>query len=398
MKPLAGVTVADFSKVLAGPLCAQYLGDMGADVIKVEAYTDGDDTRRWPPFRGDDGTVFLSANRNKRSIAVDLKSAAGREIARKLVQRADVVVESFGPGVPKRLGIDYDTLRADHPRLVYCSISGFGRRGPMEHGKGYDVILQAFSGMMSVTGEPDGPPSRSPFSPVDQATGFHAVTGILAALLNREKTGQGALIETSLFDTAIGFLGYFFQSYWEKGTQPAKCGSGHESLCPYQAFQASDKFVLLGVANDVLWRKFCELAGLSAIADDPRFRTNADRVANRAATVGMVQAVMVTRTADEWVRRLSEVGIPASPINSFADVTEHPHTAASGMVIELPHERYGTLKTVAQPIVFDGKRNQPSRPPPTHGEHTTSILRDLGYSDDAIARLRTEKAVFAQEN
>ena len=395
MKPLSGLTVVDFSKVLAGPLCAQYLGDMGADVIKVEAYEDGDDTRRWPPFRGDDGTVFLSANRNKRSIALDLKAKAAQDIARKLVATADVVVESFGPGVAKRLGIEHETLRASNPRLVYCSISGFGRRGPMREGKGYDVILQAFSGMMSITGEPDGPPSRSPFSPVDQATGFHAVTGILAALLNREKTGHGALVETSLFDTAMGFLGYFFQSYWEKGTQPAKSGSGHESLCPYQAFQASDKFLLLGVANDALWRKFCDIAGLSSVADDPRFRTNADRVANRATTVGLVQSVMITRTSDEWVRLCTEAGIPASPINSFADITTHAHARESGMLIELEHSRYGTLKAVAQPITFDGRRNAPSRPPPMHGEHTAVILHELGYSAAEIAHLRDEHVAFA---
>jgi crotonobetainyl-CoA:carnitine CoA-transferase CaiB-like acyl-CoA transferase len=395
MTPLEGLTVVDFSKVLAGPLCAQYLGDMGADVIKVEAYENGDDTRRWPPFRGDDGTVFLSANRNKRSIALDLKAKAAQDVARKLVARADVVVESFGPGVAKRLGIDYEALRTGNPRLVYCSISGFGRRGSMRDGKGYDVILQAFSGMMSITGEPDGPPARSPFSPVDQATGFHAVTGILAALLERERTGRGALVETSLFDTAMGFLAYFFQSYWEKGTQPAKSGSGHESLCPYQAFQASDKFVLLGVANDMLWRKFCDIAALSSIADDPRFRTNADRVSNRAATVGLVQSVMVTRTSDEWVRLCTEAGIPASPINSFADITTHPHSSESGMLIELAHPRYGTLKAVAQPIAFDGKRNAPSRPPPMHGEHTAGILHDLGYSDADVARLRADRVAFA---
>ena len=395
VKPLAGLKVVDFSKVLAGPLCTQYLGDMGADVIKVEAYKDGDDTRRWPPFRGDDGTVFLSANRNKRSIAIDLKSPAGQDIARRLLRGADVMVESFGPGVAQRLGIDYEAVRTENSRLVYCSISGFGRRGPMREGKGYDVILQAFSGMMSITGEPDGPPSRSPFSPVDQATGFHAVTGILAALMEREKTGNGGLVETSLYDTAMAFLAYFFQSYWERGTQPAKSGSGHESLCPYQAFQASDKFVLLGVANDALWRKFCELASLTAIADDPRFRTNADRVANRAATVGLVQSVMITRSSDEWVRLCSEAGIPASPINSFADVIAHPHTQSSGILVELEHARYGTLKGIAQPISFNGVRNAPSRPPPMHGEHTATILAELGYSHNEIARLRADSVAFA---
>jgi crotonobetainyl-CoA:carnitine CoA-transferase CaiB-like acyl-CoA transferase len=395
MTPLTGHKVLDFSKVLAGPLCAQYLGDLGADVVKVEAYKDGDDTRRWPPFRGQDGTVFLSCNRNKRGIALDLKAAAGQAVARKLIRGADVVIESFGPGVPQRLGIDYETVCADNPRLVYCSISGFGRRGPMKDGKGYDVILQAFSGMMSITGEENGAPTRSPFSPVDQATGFHAVAGILAALLERARTGRGALVETSLFDTSLAFLAYFLQGYWEKGTQPAKCGSGHESLCPYQAFQAADKHVLLGVANDALWRKFCGLAGLEGVMDDPRFRTNADRVRYRAATVGMVQAVMVTRTCDEWMRLLSDAGIPAAPINSFADVTSHPHTQASGMVVEYAHPALGTLKTVAQPIQFDGRRNPPKSPPPLHGEHTRAILAELGYSDAEVLQLVNDRVAFA---
>jgi crotonobetainyl-CoA:carnitine CoA-transferase CaiB-like acyl-CoA transferase len=397
MKALAGVKVVDFSKVLAGPLCAQYLGDLGADVVKVETYKDGDDTRRWPPFRGTDGTVFLSCNRNKRSIALDLKSASGQEIARKLVLDADVVVESFGPGVAKRLGIDCATLRAENPRLIYCSISGFGPKGPLREGKGYDVILQAFSGMMSITGEEGGAPARSPFSPVDQATGFHALTGILAALLERQRTGQGALIEASLFDSALAFLAYFFQGYWEKGTQPVKSGSGHESLCPYQAFQTADKFVLLGVANDTLWRKFCAIASLGNVVDDPRFRTNADRVKHRAETVGMVQAVMITRNCDEWMRVLAEAGIPCAPINSFADVTSHPHTLASGMVMEYDHPALGRLKTVAQPLVFDGERNVPSRPPPSHGEHTRAILADLGYSSDDIARLERERVAHAHQ-
>jgi crotonobetainyl-CoA:carnitine CoA-transferase CaiB-like acyl-CoA transferase len=395
MKALAGIKVVDFSKVLAGPLCAQYLGDLGADVIKVETYKDGDDTRRWPPFRGGDGTVFLSCNRNKRSIALDLKSPSGQDIARKLVRDADVVIESFGPGVAKRLGIDHGLLRAEHPRLIYCSISGFGPNGPLREGKGYDVILQAFSGMMSITGDEGGAPARSPFSPVDQATGFHAVTGILAALLERARTGRGARIEASLFDSALAFLAYFLQGYWEKGTQPVKSGSGHESLCPYQAFQAADKFVLLGVANDALWRKFCEIAALGAVVDDPRFRTNADRVKHRTETVGMVQAVMITRSCHEWVRLLSEAGIPCAPINSFADVTGHPHTQASGMVMQIEHPVLGTLNTVAQPLLFDGQRNVPSRPPPSHGEHTRAILADLGYSPDQIAQLEADKVAHA---
>ena len=231
--PIAGLKVLDLSKVLAGPLCAQYLGDMGADVVKVETPNEGDETRHWPPFReaeghGHTGTVFLSANRNKRSIAIDLRSDAGREVVHQLARTSDVVIESFGPGVASRLGVDSRTLRGLNPRLVHCTVSGFGSVGPMRTGKGYDVILQAFCGMLAITGERDGPPVRSPFSPVDQATGLHALIGILAALLEREKTGTGGLVEAALFDTATGFLGYFLQGYWERGTEPEKPGSGHE--------------------------------------------------------------------------------------------------------------------------------------------------------------------------
>jgi crotonobetainyl-CoA:carnitine CoA-transferase CaiB-like acyl-CoA transferase len=410
--PLQGLRVLDLSKVLAGPLCAQYLGDMGAEVIKVEALEGGDETRHWPPFRADlaggpaddapvaegaprgrTGTVFLSANRNKRSLAVDLRSRTGLAVVHRLARQADVVIESFGPGAAARLGVDAATLRALEPRLVCCSISGFGNVGPMREGKGYDVILQAFCGMLAITGERDGPPVRSPFSPVDQATGLHALIGILAALQQRARIGVGSTVEVSLFDSATGFLGYFLQGYWERGTEPQRPGSGHESLCPYEAFDTADKPLILGVANDSLWRAFCKVAGLQDVVDDERFATNAARVAHRETTVALVREALARRTRDQWIAELGAVGIPCSPLHTLGELAAHPHTRASGMVFDYDDPSRGPLHGVAQPVRFDGARLPLRRPPPRHGEHGRDILREAGFSGDEIERMAAEGVI-----
>jgi crotonobetainyl-CoA:carnitine CoA-transferase CaiB-like acyl-CoA transferase len=391
-QPLRDLRVLDLSKVLAGPLCAQYLGDMGADVIKIESPRGGgDETRGWPPLRegggGRTGAIFISANRNKRSVAVDLATDEGREVIHRLARRADVAITSFGPGVAARLGVDSVTLRALNPRLICCDISGFGSVGPMSRGKGYDVILQAFCGMLSITGETDGPPVRSPFSPVDQGTGLHALVGILAALYERERTGLGGTVEASLFDTATGFLGYFLQNFWERGTEPVRPGSGHESLCPYQVFDTADRPLILGVANDTLWHRFCALAGLGAVRDDPRFGTNAQRVAHRSETVALVAEVMRGRGRADWLQALDAAGIPCSPLHTLGELSEHPHTRESGMVVDCDHPVLGRLSTVAQPLRFDGERTTLRRAAPMHGEHTREVLDELGYSEAQIARL-----------
>jgi len=388
-KPLTGIRVLDLSKVLAGPLCAQYLGDLGADIIKVETVGQGDETRGWPPFPAPGlGTVFLSANRNKRSIAVDLKTEKGREIVHTLAKSADIAIESFGTGVAERLGIDAATLRPLNDRLIHCSISGFGRSGPLKNSPGYDVILQAFSGIMSMTGDENGGYVRSPISPIDQMTGVHAFSGIVALLYAREKTGQGGTIQVSLFETAMGLLGYNLQTYWERGVQPPKCGSSHESLCPYQAFEAADGPIMIGVANDNLWRKFCGVAGLDAIVDDPRFRTNADRVEHRDETIRHVRSALAQRSVNHWNDALAGVGVPCSPINSIAQLLDHPHTQASGIVVEYDHDNAGRLKAIGHPVLINGEQRRAGSPPPMLGQHTNEVLTDLGLSSDSIHQLR----------
>jgi len=392
--PLTGIRVLDLSKVLAGPLCAQYLGDLGADIIKVETVGQGDETRGWPPFPAPGlGTVFLSANRNKRSIAVDMKTEKGREIVHALASSADVAIESFGTGVAERLGIDAATLRSLNERLIHCSISGFGRSGPLKNSPGYDVILQAFCGIMSMTGDEDGGYIRSPISPIDQMTGVHAFSGILALLYAREKTGKGGAIQVSLFETALGLLGYNLQTYWERGVQPPKCGSSHESLCPYQAFEAADGPIMIGVANDNLWRKFCSVAGLDAIVDDRRFRTNADRVAHRKETLDHVQAALAQHSATHWNDALTAVGVPCAPINSIAQLLDHPHTGASDIIVEYEHQTAGRLKGVGHPVLIDGAAREAGLPPPMLGQHTDDVLGEMGLSAETIGELRRSRVI-----
>ncbi|WP_454754058.1 CaiB/BaiF CoA transferase family protein [Cupriavidus necator] len=394
MKPLTGIKVLDLSRVLAGPLCGQALGDLGAEVIKVESLGLGDETRGWPPFRGEGlGAVFLSVNRNKRSIAVDLKTEEGRALVHELARQADVAIESFGTGVAERLGIDAATLQGVNEKLIHCSISGFGREGPLRNAPGYDVILQAFAGVMSMTGDEGGGYIRSPISPIDQMTGTHAIIGILAAILERQVTGKGGTIKVSLLETALALQRYNLQSYWQLGVQPPKCGSSHESLCPYQAFEAADGPIMIGVANDNLWRKFCKLAGLEEVVDHPQFRTNADRVSNRPQTIAMVQAVIATHSVAYWNEKLGMVGVPCSPINTLGQLLAHPHTEATGMFVDYVHPAVGPVRSVGQPFKLNDEAREAGSPPPTHGQHTQEILQELGLSADQIERLRTTNVI-----
>ena len=395
MQPLKGMRVLDMSRVLAGPLCTQALGTLGAEVIKVESIGEGDEMRQWPPLRAGTGAPFLAYNRNKKGLALDLKRHEARALVHRMAAVSDVFVESGSTGAAERLGLGYEALSKLRPGLVYCSISGFGQIGPMRKAKGYDLMLQAFSGMMAMTGEAGGGPTRSAFSPIDQATGQHAVTGILAALLRRSQTGEGALVEVSLLETATFQLAYHLQNYWESGKLPERIGCGHPSLVPYQPFETRDRPILIGVANDALWHAFCNAFDVAHLASDPRFATNPKRVENRADTVRIVQDLLKDQPADALIARLINSGIPCSAINTLADLSGHEQLNALGMILQYEHPQLGALKAVAQPITFDGRKEQVQTPPPMLGEHTREVLAMIGCGEDEIRSLLDSGVAYA---
>lgn len=390
---LTGLKVLDFSKVLAGPLCTQHLADMGATVTKIEAIEIGDETRRWPPYRDDTGAVFISVNRNKRSVAVDLQQESGREIIYRLVRDVDIVIESFAPGVTEKLGIDYDRIRHERESIIYCSISGFGQTGPLSRAPGYDLILQAFSGLLTMTGEPGGPPIRAAMSPIDQATGMNALMGILGSIIRRDRTGEGAYLDVSLFDSSVTLLSYVLQNYWVSGKEPTKSGTGHPSLCPYQVFQARDQEILIGVPNDNLWRRFCGAAGHPECGTDPRFATNGARVEHFDETIALVQSWVGEHNVGEWMERLGQAGVPAAPLHTLGHLVNHPQTAARGIIQSYEHSKLGALNAVLLPMLVDGCAREIGQGPPAHGQHTADVLAELGYTADEVASLAATGAV-----
>jgi len=387
MMPLKNIKVLDLGKVIAGPICGQWLGDLGAEVVKVEPVQVGDDTRAWPPHTSGESAMFLSFNRNKRSLAVDMKTPEGRAIVHKLAAQSDVVIQGFGAGAAGRLGVDYRTLAALKPDLIYCEISGYGRSGPLGDLPGYDVMIQAFSGMISTMGHENGPMVRVSFSPIDQSTGMHALSGIMAALIERGQTGKGAFIEVSLFETAMGLLGYMASSFWQGGEAPRRMGSGHSTLCPYQAFDAADGALLLAVGNDAQWRRFCDVAGLGDIKNDERFATNRARVKNFDATVTLVADKMREDSVANWASRLAEVKVPCSPVNTLMEALAHPQFEARNIGVRQAHPALGEVRTIAYPVTFNGSKTEPRLAPPIHGQHTFQILQDLGYDPKLAADL-----------
>ena len=404
--PLSGLRVLDFSRILAGPWAAQTMADLGAEVIKIERPGTGDDTRLWgPPFiTSEDGreipdaAYFHCANRGKKSITLDLASARGQEIVRRLVATADILLENYKRGGLARYGLDYESLRAVNPGLIYCSITGFGQTGPYADRAGYDFLIQAMGGLMSITGErddlPGGGPQKVGVAVTDVLTGLYTAIAALAAVRERERTGKGKHVDMALFDVAVASTANQAMNYLVTGKAPGRMGNGHPNVVPYQSFATSDGHVVVAVGNDSQFARFCEAGGRPDLAGDERFRTNAGRVEHRDALIPAISEMMLTRTRDEWIAALEAVGVPCGPINDLDRIFADPQAEARGLRMELPHSEAGSVPGVANPIRYVGEPHDYPGGAPALGEHTEEVLGGiLGMDADEIAALRAEGVV-----
>jgi crotonobetainyl-CoA:carnitine CoA-transferase CaiB-like acyl-CoA transferase len=393
--PLDGILVVDFTRVLSGPYCTMQLADMGARVIKVEQPGKGDDTRAWgPPFLNGESAYFLSINRNKESLTLDLKHPAATHIIDALLARADVLVENFRPGTMERLGLGYESVSRRFPRLVYCSISGFGQSGPRTKEPGYDAVVQAEGGLMSITGDAEGQPFRLGVAISDIASGMFAAQGIAFALLARERTGKGQLVDVGMLDATAALLTYQAGIYFATGRTPGRMGNRHPTIVPYETFAASDGDFVIAIGNDEQWRRFCASAELAHLAMDERFASNRVRVTNYSTLRPLLAETLRARTRSEWVDLLRPAGVPCGSVREVAEVLEDPQLAARGMIQELEHAVAGTMRVTGVPIKLSDTPGTVRTAPPALSQHTIDILaRDVGMSPEEIARLRSTGAI-----
>jgi len=391
MQPLEGIRVLDLSRVLTGPFCSMILADLGAEVIKVEMPGTGDDTRAWgPPFLANESAYFLCLNRNKKSIVLDLKSEKERAVVLELAKKSDVFLENFSPGVTEKLGVDYEKVRKANPRIVYCSISGFGQTGPYRNRPAYDIVLQAMGGLMAITGEPDRPPIRIGVAITDIGAGMYAAIAILAALIVREKTENGQWIDISLLDGTVSWMTYMAANYFATGKIPERMGSAHPTIVPYQCFETMDrKHLILAVGNDRLWRNLCRALNLRDLAEDPRFETNPERVKNRAQLIPRLSEVFLSKTRDDMLQILMREDVPCAPVYTMDEVFSDPQVLHRGMLVEMEHPTAKKIKQIGSPMKFSETPVRIEAPPPLLGQHTEYVLRKvLGYTDEDVRRFR----------
>ncbi len=393
--PLEGVTVLDMTRVLSGPYCTMMLADMGARVIKIERPGRGDDTRAWgPPFVNGESAYFLSVNRNKESVTLDFKMPDGRRVLDALIARADVLVENFRPGTLARLGLGFDAVHERHPRLVYASVSGFGQTGPRRQEPGYDAVVQAEGGLMSITGSADGPGYRLGVAIADIAAGMFAAYGVAVAVLARERTGRGQLVDVGLFDSVAALLTYQAGIHFATGAVPQRMGNRHPTIAPYETFAAADGEFVLAVGNDALWLKFCAVAGLSDLAADPRFATNRSRVTAYDELRPLLERALRTRPRHAWIEELTAAGVPCGAVRDLDQVLSDPQLAARDMVVELEHPVAGAIRVLGVPVKLSESAGAVRTPPPSLGQHTDHVLQDLlGLDEGARTRLREAGAI-----
>ena len=394
MRPLEGIRILDLTRVLSGPYCTMLLGDLGAEVIKVERPGEGDDTRAFaPPFQGDQAAYFLSINRNKKSITLDMKSERGKEILWRLVDLSDVLVENFRPGAMERLGFGYEVVRARRPAMVYCSISGFGDTGPQKDRPGYDVIVQGEAGIMDLTGPRGGPPHKVGTSIADLVSGLTAAQGILAALYAAKIDGRGQRVNVSMYEAVAALLTFNASIYFATGNSPRRRGNEHATIVPYETFEASDGWINLGVANDDLWRRFCAVAGTAELTDD-RFASAPDRVRNRDVLVPLVKAVIRQRSRSDWLKQLDDSGVPCGAIRTVAEVCDGEVLQARGMIAEMPHLSAGNVKGIKSAVHLSETTLDTYNAPPRLGEHTHEVLTGLlGYATEDVHGLARKGVV-----